>query len=797
MPSDGSTLESFSSSEAARGRLLSWSVLWAMIATIAAALALGAYAYYSVFGMIVAYDDEGYMLIQIHDFFSGWPLYDDIVTLYGPMYFLCAKIWFTLLPIGHDTNRFLTIGSLGVSAILCGVCVLGLTRRASLAIFAGVLTGLRILPAFAAEPGHPQVVVAMLLAATAATIAWGNQRGPILMGGIVGLLVGALGMTKINIGGFAAISIFLAFVLVSDDRKWFARPLKALLTIMIIGLPIALIKSKLNTPQGLLQALFYMAPIAAVLMTALWESTKGARTEWNTIALLSYAAGGAVVTIGLCLFALQHGSTLMGLVNGIVLMPVRMAGAFGGGPRVRDSIPEALLSLSVAATYWLCARRGWEVPAFITALIKLVFAFTVIGAVVAGTLGRNVAFDRSGWGVSLAGWGLFLWIMLVRMPDTDGEVESDGVSGGLRPGRLGLALLAALQPLQTYPVAGSQARIGTMLMIPAAVVCLADVLVWVERRVRNRPPIRWLRACVSMAVLALIALVGLKATKQQSHYAGLAPLGLRESSRVRATERQVAAIRWLVANIERSCSTFLAPTGFNSLYLWANKEPASRVVIPNQVYMFSDAQQHVLLDSLEASPRPMVVYHDNYFTSPDEAKALPRNLLLEGMSTDFAPYGPGTVEGFTLRCKTGQPAPEMVEYAAWKSPGTGPSRTAEIHILPKPGRSLDRINIAVIGGMSIANSFVFPTPPDVIVADSAASSAANHVETFTETGEPVKWPLSLDVGQKLTIKFPVSAEISWERLVVARLLDRDGQWITSLPFVTAFPVSRIAFSGRQ
>jgi hypothetical protein len=751
----------------------------AILATLASALALTAFAYYTVFSTLQCYDDEGYALIQIHHFFMGWRLYDDIITLYGPMFFLVARLAFSLLPIGHDAVRLVTIGSVTATAMLCGLCTLGLDRRRpSLAIAAGVLVGLRIVVPFANEPGHPQIIVTILVAAIAAVLAWWNSRRPIIMAAIVGVLVAALTMTKVNVGAYAGISIFITIIFATDQKIWYARPLIPVLILASACLPLALISSRLSTDSAVLQAIFYILPLTAMLITAVSSSAKLSGPRLTTIPLLSYVLGGTIAAVALCIYALQNGATVGGLVNGVVTMPQRMASVFGTGPGISGSLFEAALSFMVAVIFYYFTHRGWHPPAPLIVLLKLAFALTVI----LPGLGISWASNPTGWGVSLVGWGLFLWIFLVPIPTLHDQIPPTGVT---LP-RLGFALLAAFQPLQSYPVAGSQAKTGTMLMIPAAIICLADLLDWAKRdALGNHRGTDLFKSIGTVAVIALIAFVSTSAFWQRSTYLDLMPLDLKQSSRLRLDERQVAGIRWLVANVQESSTTFLAPTGLNSLYLWAGVEPASRIVITDQVFMFTESQQHTLLDTLEASPRPIIIDHANFFTPPSQASAHPWSPVLEGIVRDFTPYGPGAVEGYTLRYKRGNPTPEMVEYAAWKPTNSAVRPSALVDIQPKPGQMLARISIAAINGESIGGAPAVNLP-DIIIADTAAESAANHLDVFTNTGEKLDWPLSLNVRQKLTIESPVFPQSSSTTLTVARLFDESSRLITSIPFVTPF-----------
>src|SRR5947209_7098155 len=99
------------------------------------------------------------------------------------------------------------------------------------------------------------------------------------------------------------------------------------------------------------------------------------------------------------------------------------------------------------------------------------------------------------------------------------------------------------------------------------------------------------------------------AREAEAAYQAAVPLGLRGAQRLRLPERDVARLRWLAANLERHCDTFLSPIGLNSLYFWADKEPPCRITISSEINILTPEQQRTLVESLDRSPRACVVDH--------------------------------------------------------------------------------------------------------------------------------------------------------------------------------------------
>ena len=162
-----------------------------------------------------------------------------------------------------------------------------------------------------------------------------------------------------------------------------------------------------------------------------------------------------------------------------------------------------------------------------------------------------------------------------------------------------------------------------MLMVSTAIVCLADLLAWAQFRASlANAAARALQAVGPATTVALLAFMVVRVAQEKSAYDQSVPLGIHESSRLRLPERQVAGIRWLVANINHSCDTFLCPIGFHSLYLWTDKEPPSRIILGHVLSLFTQAEQQALLDSIEAAPHSLIVDHEGLFSGL-EAKDVP------------------------------------------------------------------------------------------------------------------------------------------------------------------------------
>ncbi|HEX8203432.1 MAG TPA: hypothetical protein VF590_23350, partial [Isosphaeraceae bacterium] len=132
-------------------------------------------AYHTLFGYFSPYDDEGFMMLTVKLFVAGRPLYDELMSFYGPLYYGLEYAVHGVLGIGLSNNnvRFLSAGLWIATAALAAAAAHRLTRRASLAVLVYALT-FHYLDTIRHEPGHPQELCGLLLALGVATAAWAD-----------------------------------------------------------------------------------------------------------------------------------------------------------------------------------------------------------------------------------------------------------------------------------------------------------------------------------------------------------------------------------------------------------------------------------------------------------------------------------------------------------------------------------------------------------------------------------------------------------------------------------------------
>ena len=559
---------------------------------------LGVVAYFHLFSTFSDYDDEGYLLITIRHLLHGYRLYDDVPTPYGPFYFLCRRFIHGTLaaPLSTDAVRFGAMAGWLAVACICSAIVQRLTRSWIIAATTLLMTFLH-LRAFSNEPGHPQELAALLVALGIALPVFARgqttkARLALLTG--LGAVCAASFLVKANVGVFMTLAVLLAAALVMQRGR--ARGVAiAALAAAALALPWALMARGLGGQFGRVYLGFSVVVSLSVLAVVLVALRR--RGELRFAHLLAFAAGAALLTAAICLRVLLDGTTLRGMYDGIIDRPRRIT-TFGWPPPFNGYAPVwALLGVVASALYlpWFLraapGRRGFLETAAV--VMKLALAACILIA---------AKWDRPALDMSFA--LPFLWLALLP-PSADDLPARDYFA------RLVMVCVAALQPLQAYPVSGSQLSFGTFVMVPLAGVCIGDALQWSRTTAANREV--WPQALAALllvgAVLTCGRMLGVVARRYQTGVS----LGFPGAQRVRLPERQVAVYRLLVATLRDDCDTFLATTGSNSLYLWTGKEPPNRLVLGDFIDFFSPDEQHFMVRSVLEHPNGFIVRHPGFF----------------------------------------------------------------------------------------------------------------------------------------------------------------------------------------
>jgi hypothetical protein len=320
-------------------------------------------------------------------------------------------------------------------------------------------------------------------------------------------------------------------------------------------------------------------------------------------------------------------------------------------------------------------------------------------------------------------------------------------------GRALLCSLAVLNSLQAYPVAGSQLTLATALIVSVAAVCLGDGLAGIAALLRGgAAEVPWrLAAGPLLAIGVLMAQWNLTGA-MRAKFAALTPLDLPGARRLRMSEPQVALYRWLVANL-RGGDTFVAMPAINSLYIWSELEPPTRMNPNAWMLLLDDAQQQRVCDALASYSRAaaVVVPRD---VSRMYGEAQPGQPLARCIADEFR--AAGSFLGYELKVRRGRDAPELT-YAAREQPAATGWRARLLMPRGAQARGFARLAIVEVRtGRIVAETRPSNQRPQLVVADEAPG-------TMVLTA--AQWPAA--VGDALLV----------------RLFDDQDRIIASVPVV--------------
>jgi hypothetical protein len=570
---------------------------WPLFAVVQAGVLTftAAWVYYMIFSKFTYYDDEGFMMMTVRHVLDGHRPYDEVITAYGPVYYLYK--WFLHavvgLPLSHDVVRLNALVIWIGTALLSSCIVFAMTRALTLAVITQVLV-VELLEAISVEPGHPQEMGVLAVAAVVLTsVAAGRAARP---WGIValGTLVGALAMIKVNLGVFAGAAVWMALIsTLRTDRTTTA--LRALSAAAIVALPVVLTWQQLDSWMRF--TAIEVSGIASVLLLA--RATPREDHGVRSLATFS-AACGVGIALG-ALFPLLRHSSLSALVECLIVLPRRLGDLVFTPPSVAAwslvvaGVGIALSALSVGAS----AQRAREADtAAAVAAAKLAFGlFAALAAWQPWPFNEFLPFRREFLFSCLTP---FLWLLLLP----------GGHGGGSRVGpfpRLVLVWMALLQPLQAYPVPGSQLRLSIFLHVVCAMVALGDVRDWAVRiwPAVARPAPRRVAAAVTIA--AVLVLVQLRLEPIRRWHEELSPLDLPGAQLVRLPANPADDLRSLVEILRTHADTFMTYPGFNSLYFWTGKNPPTLDVLSHDVRIYSEQRRQAMMEALLAHEHPYVV----------------------------------------------------------------------------------------------------------------------------------------------------------------------------------------------
>ncbi len=559
---------------------------WLPIALLGAILAVaGASLLFSTFMM---YDDEGYVLFSLQEFFHGGGLYERVYSQYGPFFFLFNQaLHLAGLEFTNIGGRLLTLvcwlGAAGFSA----AAVWRMSRSTTATVFTLGGVFLHLWP-MVSEPSHPGGLIVLITAAVAwAGVHWiARPRRLAIAAGIAGA---ALLLTKINVGIFLFAGAGAWWALHLEEKTLGPRGRAALIGGAMALLPYALMRGQMDLEWV---RIFAVIAVAAGVATGL-AVARGAEpvSRWGDLGALVIAA--FLVVLLTCAGILAQGTSPRGLLEGVVLGPLRHPLAYTAYVRWRSgAVPLALLSLGFAA---------WSLTRPLAATAKIIAAGRIVAAAVF-FLAWALDWSLNSHAFALSYGLTAIWLFVYPL-DHDRTTQ---------PARAWLALLVVTQTLHAFPVAGSQISWGTFLWIPLAALGVQDAI-----RILAAPAAPTRRRWLNYAAAALM----LATTARCANYAylGLSRLRLSDTldlpgaAALRLPENFTTMLRVLTRNATAHADMLFSLPGLLSFHLWTDVPPPTTINTTHWFTLLSPAQQEAIRARLAASPRSCVIVQRNLY----------------------------------------------------------------------------------------------------------------------------------------------------------------------------------------
>ncbi|MBS1861364.1 MAG: hypothetical protein JSS68_06585 [Actinobacteria bacterium] len=562
-------------------------------AVITAATALIAHP--KMFTGFSAYDDEGYMLTALKSFVNGGHLYDQVFTQYGPFYYEWWGGFFSLfgITVTHDSGRSVVMVVWVLSSLVFGLSIWRITGSILLGLGTQILT-FSALEVLTNEPMHPVSSIALMLAlivAISTFVGSGRSRWAI---GLLGVVVGALVLTKINVGCFAVASVALVCA-VSYQQLWGRRWPRLLVELAFLAIPILLMASKFDEGWARHYAVHVFAGALAVVI-----ALRARQPVKRHLGELRWLIGGflALVVVS-CLLILALGTSVGGLIDGVIRQPLRQSDAFTIPMLLsRREYAFDLIAVGAAIAYWYASRRRVAPsPAFLA--VGSVFAIVVGLTMAFSMVGQLLPFDDRG----LTGYQLsmlpFVWVALAA-------TTTEGEGGRFAFARLLLPCLAALQGLHGYPVAGSQTLLSVVLVVPCGALAVAGGVRGLSRLVEVEPDRMALTGFGVLLTVVLGYFVLKTYVRDPMHqargvYHTTYKLELPGAEDIHLfSEEEVHLYEDVAHAMGENCKSTVMEPGMDSFYLWTDQEPPSLTATGWET-LFDDEAQEQVIDATSAT----------------------------------------------------------------------------------------------------------------------------------------------------------------------------------------------------
>jgi hypothetical protein len=525
-----------------------------------------------------------------------------------------------------------------------------LTGRLMLAVIVQVLS-FSVLTAFGNEPMYPGDTALVLVCGLLATAVFVLPAHPRIALTAVGALVGAVLLSKINVGGYAAIAVGYAAVMSLPHVAWRRIVRAAAVAAMVLIAP-AVMTPTLSAGWTQRYAFLVVASaVALVLVSAQPETLSegtGAEAERWIAWLLSGLAGAVALVIGVIL---ALGTTPRALYESVVVTASHQAKAFDLRLPLTASV--VYYATAAAAIAWLVRRPRFRIAgqtalgAVLRALAGLAIWFSVVRASALNLGPENAPFALA---LPLA------WVAAIPSTRDDGSLASRFL-------RRLVPALAVLQALIAYPVASTQVAFGSVLFLVCGAVCVADgwselQLAVRDQRGQSQRAAPWAIMTSLIAALALVFAIHYvvnPARAARGLYNSEQPLPFAGATGLRLPGTKVRMYTNIVNTLRARCRSLITMPGMLSLNLWSGVPAPSGMTQEPWWTVLSPAQLRFALTRARAAKGLCLVRNDSLVAFWLLGRQLPQIPLVRFLEDDFsqvAQYGPYVI---SIRITAGNP----------------------------------------------------------------------------------------------------------------------------------------------
>jgi hypothetical protein len=618
------------------------------------------------------YDDEGYVLWSVQQFCEGKPLYTEVFSQYGPLFYLGYRALqaVTGVVFNHDTGRMLT---LFYWVATCGVAGV-LTQRLTRSLTAGLaVTGLTFLTLVKNinEPFHPGSLLALMSAIAALSGAELIRRGrTTLMATVITGIAMVMLFIKINVGGLLLCTLGSWWLVTEGDsgnaqgkrqRTWLA----ALATALV---PMLLMRAHTDTTWAMCYATVFTAGALGLLWQLHHARDPAPRAVPNQLPAAVLAVGMGAGVVGL--MALM-GTGPAALLEGVLLAPLRHPGVYTFPAKVSPAataLALGLLGAGVIGARWTNHARYRAMIVSLRLMAGGWFFAQLPNAIMTG--GQETFLLA--WGPSLAA--------LMCLPL--GNANPRWVQA-----RLWVGLVYVWQTLHAYPVAGTQVAWGSFLGITLIITGWNESAQYFWRR---RPIVG--RGLLMVPLIMSGVMVAQLAQHTQIAWGNSVDVKLPGASLLRPDFLIAYDLKAIEHNLRRESDTVFSLPGMFSFNIWSGRPTPTAANATHWFSLLNPSQQAVIQQRLEKDPRAMVVFH--------------RDHLHYLYKTGIGPTGP--LKDYILTAF--QPAIRLGAYDVWVK--SGRTIPAVGTFLMQEGRIFTALDPSLNGTVQVSLRSLYTSAPD-------------------------------------------------------------------------------------